>query len=113
MHVLITARHVDLTAEQKSHAEEKLSRLTKYYDLVQEIECVVESAEHGKYHVEVIVTAEHHNRFVANCTCEKPEACIDSCFLKLERQMTEHKNKHRNRKHPAGGAEATIRHSAV
>ena len=113
MHTLITARHVDLTPEQKQYAEDKLSKLTKYYDLVQEIEVIVEQAEHAQFHVEVIVTAEHHNRFIANCTCDKIESCIDSCFGKLERQITEHKNRHRNRKHPVGGADASIRHSAV
>ena len=89
-------------------------RLLKYYDLIQEIEVVVEPAEKGQHHVEMIIDAEHKNMFVANSRCDIVEHCVDDCFHKLERQLTEHKAKHRNRKHPGKGAEtATIRQPAV
>ncbi len=114
MHVLITARHLELSPEVKTYAEEKANRLVKYYDLIQEIEVVVESAEKGHYHVEMIVDAEHKNMFVANSRCPVIEHCVDECFHKLERQLTEHKAKHRNRKHPGAGAEtSSIRHTAI
>ena len=114
MHVIITARHMDLTDEQKAYAEEKAGKLTKYFDLIQEIEVVVEEAEHNHYHVEMMVNAEHRNMFVANSRCERVEACVDQCHDKLERQLTEHNKRHRNRKHPEQGADAgTIRHNAI
>ena len=114
MHVLITARHLDLSPATKQFAEEQAGKLTKFYDRIQEIEVTVEQAEQGKYHVEMIVSAEHRNMFVANGRCEKIEACIEQCHDKLERQLSEHNKRHRNHKHPEEGAEAgTIRHSAV
>lgn len=114
MHVVITARHLDLRPDTKAYADEKAAKLVRYYNLIQEIEVTVEEAEKGNYHVEMIVNAEHRNMFIANCRCESIEACIDACHDKLERQLTEHKNRHRNRKHPEEGAEAaTIRHSTV
>ena len=113
MHVLITARHLDLKPETKAYAEAKASKLVKYYDLIQEIEVIVEEAEKGSFHVEMIVNAEHRNMFLANCRCPSIEACVDACFDKLERQLSEHKNRHRNRKHPEAGATASIRHSVA
>lgn len=114
MHVLITARHIDLTPETKTYAEEKAGRLVKYYDLIQEIEVTIHEAEKGAFQVEMIVNAEHRNMFVASARADSVEACVDACFDKLERQLTEHKNRHRNRKHPEQGAEAsTIRHTPV
>jgi ribosomal subunit interface protein len=112
MHVLITARHgVSLTDDQKQLAEDKANKLVKFYDLIQEIEVVVEPGEPVGFHVEYLVNAEHKNTFVANSRCEAVEACIDECFKKLERQLSEHKDRHRNRKH--AGADASIRHQPV
>lgn len=114
MHVLITARHLNLKPETKAYAEEKAGRLVKFYDLIQEIEVTIQSADKNGFHVEMIVNAEHRNMFVANARCDTIEACIDACQDKLERQISEHKNRHRNRKHPEAGAEAsTIRHTPV
>jgi ribosome-associated translation inhibitor RaiA len=38
--------------------------------------------------------------FIANHDEGDAYACIDACVDKLERQLTEHTKKHRNRKHP-------------
>lgn len=114
MHVLINARHLVLAPATKAYAEQKANKLVKYYDLIQEIEVTIEGAEKHSFHVEMIVSAEHRNMFVANARCASIEACVDACHDKLERQLTEHKNRHRNRKHPEQGAEAsTIRHTPV
>ncbi len=113
MHVLLTTRHVEVKPEAKAYAEEKASKLPKYYDLIQEIEVVIEGASPVGYHVEMIVNAEHKNMFVANSRSISVEACVDECYHKLERQLSEHNKKHRNRKHPDKGADATIRHTPV
>ena len=114
MHVLITARHIELTPATKAYAEQKAGKLVKYYDLIHQIEVTIDSAEKNNFHVEMIVNADHRNMFVANARFPSIEAGIDACHDKLERQLTEHKNRHRNRKHPEQGAEAgTIRHSPV
>ena len=114
MQVVITARHLTLDAETKAYAEEKAGKLVKFYDLIQEIEVIVEEAERGAVHVEMLVSAEHRNMFVANARCPTARACVDDCYDKLERQLTEHKTRHRNRKHPEAGAETgTIRRTPV
>ena len=58
--------------------------------------------EQGKDHtrVEMIVNAEHKQMFIAHHSDGDAYACIDCCIEKLERQLTDHKEKIRNRKHP-------------
>jgi ribosomal subunit interface protein len=50
----------------------------------------------------MIVNAEHKNMFVAHHDTGDAYAGIDGCVDKLERQLSEHKDKFRNRKHATG-----------
>ena len=99
MIVTIAGRHMDVTEALKTYAEQKVNKLTKYYDLIQEIEVIFDA---GKDHtsVEVIVNAEHNGVFIAHHNEGDAYSSLDQCVTKLERQLTDHKQKHRNRKHP-------------
>src|SRR5580700_7236203 len=103
VHLLVTisSRHMDVSASLKAYAEQKSSKLTRYYDRIQEIEVVFDNAKEAM-RVEMIVNAEHRNMFIAHDTQENAYACIDGCIDKLERQLSEHKKKFRNRKHSGG-----------
>lgn len=100
MVVTLSSRHMDITDSLKSYAESKASKLVKYYDRIQEIEVVFDAAK-GSMKVEMIVNAEHKNMFIAHHDDGDAYACIDGCVDKLERQLSEHKKKFRNRKHSA------------
>jgi putative sigma-54 modulation protein len=97
--VTISNRHMDVSAPLKAYAEQKSGKLTKYYDRIQEIEVVFDTAKQ-EMRVEFIVHAEHRNMFIAHHKEEDAYACVDGCIAKLERQLSEHKKKFRNRKHP-------------
>src|SRR5215813_12633691 len=99
--VTVSSRHMDVTEPLKAYAEQKANKLLKYYDRIQEIEVVFDS---GKVHtrVEMIVNAEHKNMFIAHHEQGDAYACVDECVGKLERQLSEHKHKYRNRKHSGG-----------
>lgn len=99
MIVTVSSRHMDVTQPLKTYAEEKASKLNKYYDRIQEIEVVLEAGKDSA-RVEMIVNAEHKNTFVAQHDQGDAYACIDGCVHKLERQLTDHKERIRNRKHP-------------
>ena len=99
MVVTISARHMDVTEALKAHAEQKANKLTRYYDLIQEIEVILDAGK-DQIRVEMIVNAEHKNMFIAHHDEGDAYSCINGCVDKLERQLTEHKKKHRNRKHP-------------
>ena len=51
--------------------------------------------------VEMVVNAEHKNTFVASSDGADLYGCIDQVVHKLERQLTDHKERFRNRKHTA------------
>src|SRR3954471_3810107 len=93
--VTISGRHMDVTEALKNFAEQKVSKLTKYYDRIQEIE-VIFNAEKDNVGVEVIVNAEHNDVFIAHQGGADAYASLDACCEKLERQLSEHKKLHRN-----------------
>ena len=99
MIVTISGRHMEVTEALKNYAEQKTSKLLKYYDRIQEIEVILDTIKDGNA-AEIIVNAEHNDVFIANHGEGDAYACIDACVDKLERQLSEHKKKHRNRKHP-------------
>src|SRR6185369_4297991 len=94
-----STRHMDVTPPLKSYAEQKANKLMKYYDRIQEIEVVFDAGK-DTTRVEMIVNAEHKNMFIAHHDEGTAYACVDACVDKLERQLSEHKKKFRNRKHP-------------
>lgn len=99
MIVTVSSRHMEVTLPLKSYAEQKAGKLTKYFDRIQEIEVVFDNGK-DKTRVEMIVNAEHKHTFIAHHDEGDAYACIDGCMHKLERQLSEHKKKFRNRKHP-------------
>ena len=101
MTITITGRHLEITPAIRQHAEEKAGKLLKYYDRIKEVEVVLDGGEAGSKRVEIIVSAEHRNMFLGTETGDDLYACIDQAAHKLERQITEHKDRLRNRKHPA------------
>jgi putative sigma-54 modulation protein len=90
---------MDVTDALKTYAQQKASKLTRYYDRIQEIEVVFDAGKDATS-VEMIVNAEHKNMFIAHHNTGDAYACVDGCIAKLERQLSDHKKKVRNRKHP-------------
>lgn len=91
----------------KAHAEQKALKLLRYFDRIQEIEVIFDKGKDTMM-CEILVNAEHKKEFVAHHSHPDAYACVDACVDNLERQVSEHKKKLRNRKHPEDGA--TIRH---
>ena len=101
--VTISGRHMEVTEALKAYADQKAGKLTKYFDRIQEIEVILDASKDST-RVEMIVNAEHNAMFIAHHDQGDAYACIDGCVEKLERQLTDHKERFRNRKHPAGQA---------
>jgi putative sigma-54 modulation protein len=96
--VTVSARHMDVSPALRDYAEQKANRLSKYYDRIQEIEVIFDAGK-DRTSVEFIVNAEHKNMFLAHHNDGDAYAGVDACFDKLERQLSDHKKKIRNRKH--------------
>ena len=105
MIVTVASRHMDVTPALKTFAEQKANKLLKYYDRIQEIEVIMD-AKKDTTKVEMIVNAEHKNMFIAQHEEPDAYAAIDQCVDKLERQLSDHKKKVRNRKHPEDNTRA-------
>ena len=100
----ISAKHLEVTEALKKHAEEKTSKLSKYYNSINQIEVIIDGNQGGKTSVEVIARAEHSKVFVGTETGEDAYSCIDMAVHKLESQLRRTKSKERDDKH-AGGTE--------
>ncbi len=99
MQIVITGRRVNLADDVKEYIEQKFGRLTRFYDRIQQIEVVVDKTD-TSFDVEGVVNAEHNMEFVSTASADNVRAATDAAIHKLERQLTDHKNKFRNRKHP-------------
>ena len=101
MRITVTGRHTELSDSLREYASEKANKLARFYDRVQSVE-VVFDLDGGKHRCEVIAKADHAATFVAREEHEEPFAALDAAVKDLERQLTRHKEKFRNRKHLTG-----------
>ena len=99
----ITGKHIDITEAIREHAEEKTSKLPRYYSSVNQIEVILDGNSGGSISVEVIARGEHSNVFVVTESGEDAYKCIDLAVRKLERQLRRKKTKERNNKHTGEG----------
>ena len=102
----ITGKHIDITEAIRKHAEEKTSKLPKYYNSINQVEVIIDGSQGGNTSVQIIARAEHSKVFIVTETGEDAYKCIDIAVHKLERQLRRKKSKERNKKH-TGGAEVT------
>jgi putative sigma-54 modulation protein len=100
----ISGKHVEITEAIRRHAEEKASKLPKYYNSINQVEVIIDGNQGGGTRVEIIARAEHSKVFVGTETGEDAYRCIDMAVHKLERQLRKTKSKERDNKH-AGGVE--------
>lgn len=94
----ISGKHIDITEAIRKHAEQKTSKLPKYYNSVNQVEVIISGSKGGNTSVEIIARAEHSKIFIVNETGEDAYRCIDVAVHKLERQLRRKKGKERDNK---------------
>jgi len=97
----ISGKHIDITEAIKSYAQEKTSRLPRYYNGINQVEVIVDGSKGGKTSVEIIARGEHSRVFVGTESGENVYKCLDLAVRKLEKQLRRKKTKERNNKHTA------------
>jgi len=95
----ITGKHIEITEAIRNHAEEKTSKLPKYYNSINQVEVIIDGSLGGSTAVEVIARAEHSKVFVGTEMGEDAYRCIDMAVHKIERQLRRAKSKERDNKH--------------
>ena len=99
----ISGKHIEITEAIKKHAEDKTSKLSRYYNSINQVEVIIDGNHGGSnISVEIIARAEHSKVFVSTETGEDAYRCIDMAAHKLERQLRRVKSKERDNKHTAG-----------
>ncbi len=100
MQIKVTGRHVQVSDEIKSYAQEKTEKLLRFFDRIQSIDVVIQN-EGEELSVETIVSAGARTEFVGREVGPDAFTLIDQTVAKLERQITKYKEQLRNRKHPS------------
>lgn len=88
----------------KQYTQEKCSRLPRFYDRIETTDVVVDH-DSSRFRTEIVVRTDHKHTFVVQVDDTDFYKTIDFAVDKLERQLREHKERHRNRKHPARAGE--------
>lgn len=104
MQITITGKRIELTPAIEDYANKKLDRLQRFYDRIQQIDLVVDrpSAQSStQFDIEIITRVDRHDPFIATTSGDDVYACIDGAVDKMSRQLSEHKERLRNRKHPS------------
>ncbi|MFO0914397.1 MAG: ribosome-associated translation inhibitor RaiA [Pirellulales bacterium] len=107
MQISISARHGHLSQETQEKIRSKVERLVRYYDRVTGIEVTVNLEHKDSVAVEVRVTAEHADDFVASSQDSSAMAALDVVVDKIEQQLRKHKEKRIDHHRMGRRAEAT------
>ncbi len=94
----ITGKHVEVSESLRQKVREKVEKLPRYYDNINQVEVIVELKDKGKPSVEIIARGERGDLFVAKETGDEIQACIDAAVHKIERQLHRKKEKQRDNK---------------
>ncbi len=100
MQITITSKHFELTEAVRQHAEDKVSKLPRYYDSIDQIEVILSGHEGLNPGVEVIARAKHNKVFVGTETGNDILACLDMAVHKIESQLRKAKSRERDNKYP-------------
>lgn len=101
MEISITARHLELTDGMSQFVKDKVARLERFFDRVDSAQVVVDR-ESNRFRTEIVLRTDHKQTFVAESEADEFHESVDLVIDKMERQLREHKEKLRNRKHQPG-----------
>lgn len=99
MQITVTGKHLDISAAMEEYAFRKCERLPRFYDRIQKVDVVIDRPGR-EFDVEIIAHVDRHDPFIGRDRAMDYHACLDSVVDKLSRQLAEHKEMTRNRKHP-------------
>ena len=97
MRISITARHFKMSEELKNHTEEKVRRLSKYYDGIIDAEIIL--GWEKKDRIAEINIMVNGSTITAHERSEEMIKSIDLAVDKLERQLIKYKDRRRSFEH--------------
>lgn len=104
MDVTVSSRHVELSAAQKSAAEEKISRLSRFFEGMDRATVHLYEEQNpriaDKKDVCEITVIGHGRHVHAKCAAPDPSSAVDAAAAKLERELRDLKERLVSRSHP-------------
>ena len=91
MQLTVTGHHLDITAPLKGYVEKKLDRISRHFDQVIDVHCVL-TVEKLAHKAEATLHVSG-NAIYADATEEDMYAAIDLLADKLDRCLRQHKEK--------------------
>jgi putative sigma-54 modulation protein len=93
--VSISARHGHLSADTQAKIKEKVEKLRRLFDRVNAIEVTVDLEHSDSPSVEVRVSVERNDDFIASGSSTTVIAALDEVIHKVEQQLRKHKDRRR------------------
>lgn len=112
MQINISTRHGHLSQASQDKISEKVGKLTRLFERLTSVEvvCDVENPDHPC--VEICVSAELHDDFVAKTDAGNLMAAVDAALHKLEQQIRKFKEKLKGHRKP-GHRHETEQHDGL
>jgi ribosome hibernation promoting factor len=101
MKTTVTTRHFELNESLKERAEERLHRLSRFFDRILDARVVV-SFEKNRYTAEASVTA-NGTPIASHAVADTDRAALEQVLDKLEAQLRRHKDRLTRKKRRTGG----------
>lgn len=95
MRINVVGRHVEITEAIRQHAEHKSAKLSKYDDVVLELDYTVgqESPAKDLFWAELLVSVRNHPEIVAKSEGHDIYVLVDEVIAKAGRQLHDFKEK--------------------
>lgn len=93
MQVNVSTRHGSLGGHDQEVIREKAEKVRRLFDRVNAIEVTVDFQHQDSPSVEINVSAEHTQDFVASATATTVISALDSSIQKVEQQLRKRKEK--------------------
>ncbi|MFI4875390.1 MAG: ribosome hibernation-promoting factor, HPF/YfiA family [Blastopirellula sp. JB062] len=100
MQVNISTRHGHLSADSQGTISEKVQKLTRLFERITSVDVTVDLEHSDKPSVELRVTAEKTDDFIATDSCSSLLGALDNTIHKMEQQLRKHKERLKNHRGP-------------
>jgi putative sigma-54 modulation protein len=101
LEISVTGRHLELTDSMRQFVQDKVSKLERFFDRIESVQ-VIADRESTRFRTEIVLRTDHKHTLVAQTEADDFRESVDLVIDKMERQLREHKEKLRNRKHQPG-----------
>ena len=93
MQINISARHGHLSQRTQERISEKATKLRRFFERLTAINVTADVQDESAVKVEIQVSAEHTDDFIAKETSDSLMAAVERTIHKLEQQIRRHKEK--------------------